>query len=79
MKTLSLKLPSALDAQIAATAKRRGVSKSALVREALECFLANGRVVKRKSALDLLGDLCGCIEGPGDLSTNPEHMRGYGR
>ncbi len=30
------------------------------------------------SFLDLSYDLAGCLEGPGDLSTNPEHMEGFG-
>ena len=31
------------------------------------------------SALELAGDLVGCLEsGIGDLSTNPEHMEGFG-
>ena len=28
---------------------------------------------------ELAGDLIGSLEGPGDLSTSPRHMRGYGR
>jgi hypothetical protein len=28
---------------------------------------------------DLAGDLIGSLEGPGDLSTSPRHMRGFGR
>jgi len=78
MKTLSLKLPDSLESQVASSARRRGVSKSALVREALEEYLANGRGRTRKSVLDLVGDLRGCVEGPRDLSTNPRHMKGYG-
>jgi hypothetical protein len=36
--------------------------------------------VKRKvrSAADLAGDLVGSLRGPGDLSTSPAHMRGFG-
>jgi len=79
MKTISLKLPDSLDARVAGTARRRGVSKSALVREALEAYLTNGRTGTRKSVLDLVGDLRGCVEGPRDLSTNPKHLKGYGR
>lgn len=30
------------------------------------------------SFLSLAGDLAGCLEGPEDLSTNPEHLRGFG-
>lgn len=30
------------------------------------------------SALDLAGDLVGCLEAPSDLSTNKEYLRGFG-
>ena len=36
-----------------------------------EPFVANGRL---KGAEHLIG----CFEGPHDLSTNPDHMEGYG-
>ena len=32
-----------------------------------------------KSVVELAGDLVGSVEGPGDLSTSPRHMRGNGR
>ena len=31
------------------------------------------------SALEAAGDLVGCVEGPDDLSTNPEYMQGFGK
>jgi hypothetical protein len=31
------------------------------------------------SALDLAGDLVGSCEGPGDLSTNPKYLEGFGK
>ncbi len=79
MKSLSLKLPDVLDAKLAAVARRRGASKSAVVREALEAYVAHGGKVVPGSALDLARDLAGCLEGPGDLSYNKWHMRGFGR
>ncbi|NBO30927.1 MAG: hypothetical protein LVT47_10640 [Cyanobacteria bacterium LVE1205-1] len=30
------------------------------------------------SALDVSRDIVGCVEGPGDLSTNPKYMEGFG-
>ena len=79
MKNLSLKLPDVLDAKLAAAARRRGASKSAVVREALEAYVTRGGKVVPGSALDLARDLAGCLEGPGDLSYNKRHMRGFGR
>jgi hypothetical protein len=31
------------------------------------------------SFLSLAGDLAGCVEGPADLSSNPDHLRDFGR
>ncbi len=79
MKSLSLKLPDALDAKLAAVARKRRASKSAVVREALEAYIAHGGKVIPGSALDLAKDLAGCLEGSGDLSYNKRYMRGFGR
>jgi hypothetical protein len=71
MKTLSLKLPPRLSARLERAAKKRGQTKSELVRTALEQFL-NGApptpppTPRPMSALELAGDLVGCCEGPGD-------------
>ena len=75
MKVLSLKLPPGLRVKLERAAIRRGESKSQVVRVALEQFLKAERPM---SALELAGDLVGCGEGPGDLSTNPKHMEGFG-
>lgn len=78
MKTVSLKLPEALDAKVTASARRRRTSKSAVIRDALQAFLdADG--VRSGSALDVVRDLAGCVQGPGDLSHNKAHLRTYGR
>jgi hypothetical protein len=82
MKTLSLKLPARLSARLERAAKKRGQSKSEIVRAALEQFLngapAAPSAARPMSVLDLAGDLVGCVEGPGDLTTNPKHMEGFG-
>ena len=80
MKTISLKLPESLNAKLECVAKQRGLNKSVLVRNAIEQYI-NGRTPTAKpvSALELAGDLACCLEGPGDLSTNPKYMEGYGR
>jgi hypothetical protein len=75
MKMLSLKLPPGLSAKLERAARLRGESKSGLVRAALEQFLKTERPM---SALELAGDLVGSGQGPGDLSTNPKHMKGFG-
>ena len=79
MKTLSLKLPESLFEKLTSAAEERGESRSALVREAIETFIAGGRHAPKGSCLDLAKDLAGCVNGPVDLSFNREHMRGYGQ
>ena len=80
MKLLSLKLPDALAARLDAAARKRQASKSVLVREALEAYLANGGQPKGRRLLDLAGDLIGSLHGgPGDLAHNKKHLEGYGK
>ena len=43
MKTISLKVTDPFDVELAGMAKRHGMSKSALIREALETYLRDGR------------------------------------
>jgi predicted transcriptional regulator len=79
MKTLSVKVPNTLDAKLALLAQQRGVSKSLVVREALEVFLKRNGRVRAGSALDLAKDLAGCLSGPGDLSFNKKYLKDFGR
>ncbi len=79
MKSFSVKLPDALDAKLAALAQQKGVSKSEVVREALETLLVRNRGVRKASALALAKDLAGCVAGPGDLSFNKNYLKDYGR
>lgn len=79
MKTVSLRMAVTLDRKLAAAAKRRDVSKSDLIREAVESFLSSRDATRAGSCLDLAGDLIGSLEGPDDLSFNKRHMRGFGQ
>jgi len=65
MKMLTVRLPDALVAEIAAEARRRMISKSDVVRERLT--RPPGK--RGAAALDAIADLVGSIEGlPPDLS-----------
>ncbi len=75
MRTVSFKLPEDLDDALNELARTRHLSRSALVREALES-LAKGN---RRSVTALAGELVGSVDGPSDLATNRKHMSGYGR
>jgi hypothetical protein len=57
------------------------VSKSELVRRALETYLSQRQSsAPFISALDRAGDLVGCLEGgPEDLASNPAHPAGFGK
>jgi Arc/MetJ-type ribon-helix-helix transcriptional regulator len=64
MKTLTIRLPDDLAAQIEAEAREREVSKSAVVRERLTS--AGSR---RFDTMDTIADLIGSVDGlPADLS-----------
>ena len=80
MKVLSLKLTDTLDRKLAATVRRRGMAKSAVVREALEQYLDESQDIRVGSFLELAGDLVGCVkDAPADLSTNPRHLADFGK
>lgn len=82
MALISLKLPDALAAELAAQAQRSQLSKSELMRRALKAFLQSTDAMESQpgpSAFDRLADLVGCCEGgPPDLSSNPAHLAGFG-
>lgn len=79
MKSVSLKLPDAVAAQLEALAKRRGASKSEVIRDALAVYLSSNQPNLPGSFLELAKDLVGIVDGPPDLSTNPQYMEGFGR
>ncbi|MEA2601956.1 MAG: Ribbon-helix-helix protein copG family [Acidobacteriota bacterium] len=79
MKTLSLKLPDTLDEELENLAARKRTSKSAVIREALSGYLGRNGSASGTSFAALAADLAGCVEGPDDLSVNPDHLAGYGR
>ncbi len=79
MKTMSLKLPEILDEKLSALASKRGATKSAVLREALEDYLRKTSPVRPGSCLALASDLVGCVNGPVDLSFHERHMKGFGK
>jgi len=80
MRTISLKLPEDLLAQLEAEAQIRRVTKSQLVRESIEAALRASPRRRRPSCYDLASDLAGSIKGlPKDLARNPKYMEGFGK
>jgi hypothetical protein len=78
MTVVTCKLPKRLAAKLERVAKDEHRSKQALLREAIEHRLKTKRPAPRVSAYDLVKHLVGTLEGPTDLATNPEHMKGFG-
>ena len=56
MKTLSVKVPEALDLKLTTVAARRRESKSALIRAALDHIVKSNETVTPNSCLDLAKD-----------------------
>ena len=79
MKTLTVRLPESLVARIDAESKRRGLSRSDVVRERLE----SGGYASAASTFDSIADLVGAVDGlPEDLSARKKaYLRttSYGR
>jgi hypothetical protein len=75
MKTITVKLPEALAEWLSRRARALGRPQSDLVREALQ-RVSEG--TSGASCHDLFADVCGVIDGPKDLSTNPKHFSGFG-
>jgi hypothetical protein len=78
MKTFTCKLPEKLDAELETAARLEGVSKSQVVRKALEERIGRSRSRKSPRAYDLVKDLDGSVKGPADLLTNPKYMEDFG-
>ena len=81
MKTLTVRLPEALVAQIEAEARGRKISKSDVVRERLS--LAVNLKGLGPTSFDAIADLIGSVDGlPADLGARKKYylkVTGYGR
>jgi len=79
MRTISLKLPDDLLADLDKEAKARRLTKSVLVRQSLETSLRRRPRHVAASCYDLARDLAGSVRGlPPDLAHNPRYMEGFG-
>jgi hypothetical protein len=77
MRTMTLKVPEALFAEIASEAKARNVSKSQIARERLanrRAQVAKGSLWSRIEDLVIKSDAL-----PADLSSNKAHLKRYGK
>jgi Arc/MetJ-type ribon-helix-helix transcriptional regulator len=80
MKTLTVRLPEPLVAEIEVESRGRGCSKSDIVRERLQ---RAARPKRRQYTLDAIADLIGSVDGlPADLSARKKRYlkaTGYGQ
>lgn len=79
MHTVTFKCPDDLLKWLEKESKVRKTSKSDLLRHALEFFFTQKGSSPAVNLYSLSKDLCGSLKTPEDLSTNPEHLEGYGR
>lgn len=78
-KAITVKLSRRLASRLSARARKGRSTQSAVVREALERYLADDADQHEPSFLQLAQDLAGCLEGPTDLSSERRRLQGYGR
>jgi hypothetical protein len=73
-------MPDSLLLRLQQESRLRRVSKTALIRTALEKELKEPQDSKEVSCYDLARDLAGSIKRlPKDIATNPKYMEGFGR
>lgn len=78
MSTITLKIPDETNARLEAISSRRKVSKSKVVRDALEKELIDDDV--KPSLYDLMKEGLGIIDsGVTDRATNKKYMEGFGK
>lgn len=78
MSTITCKIPERLDAELQTLARRQRVSKSAIIRQALERHVQRRHTGTSPRAFDLVKVLSGSLHGPTDLSTHPRYLEGLG-
>ena len=80
MTTVTVKVSNELGARLKRISERRRVSKSLIIREALEEALGKQECAESLSAYDLMKDGIGIVKsGCPDLATNPKYMEGFGK
>ncbi len=80
MTILTVKIPENLAAELNAEARQKHQSKSAVTRDALRRYLHQKNCAPKTSCYDLAEPFVGCVkDGPPDLASNKEYLKGFGR
>ena len=79
MDTMTLKVPDIIKEKLNSFSKKKGLTKSEVVRNALLEYLDKDDIVKHGSFMDLATDLAGSVNEKSDLSSNKEYLNEYGQ
>jgi metal-responsive CopG/Arc/MetJ family transcriptional regulator len=79
MKAISIKLPDPLFHDLVQRAQSSASSQSEVIRTALAAYLQGDLMAQNASCADRAARWIGMVDGASDLSTNPEHLRGFGQ
>jgi metal-responsive CopG/Arc/MetJ family transcriptional regulator len=77
---ITVRVPQALTARLRSRSQAQGTTESELVRQALENYLEHSK--EERSAYELAEEagIIGPVRNaPKDLSTNPRHLKGFGK
>lgn len=78
MIAISIKLPEPMFHDLSQRAKTTASSQSEVIRNALAAYLSKDNRASTASCADRASRWAGMATGPVDLSTNPDHMKGFG-
>jgi predicted DNA-binding protein len=79
LRTISLKLNETLDEKLIEIARKQGISKSRVIRDAVIAYIMENKNISSESCFNLARDLLGSVDGPYDLSFNKKHMENFGK
>ena len=79
MDTLTLKVSSGIKEKLKTYSKRKGLSRSEIVRNALLDYFERDDFDKEGTFYDLAQDLAGSIKTKSDLSIDKKYLDGYGQ
>ena len=79
MKAISIKLPEPLFHDLAQRAKSSASTQSEVIRTALAAYLKRDSEASPASCAERASRWVGMVQGPEDLSTNPDHLRDFGQ
>ena len=79
-RRISVRIDPGVEARLRRRASLARKSESAIVRDALDAYLKFGPLAPSAYDVALQAGVIGCVKGaPPDLSTNADHMKGFGK